>query len=188
MSEVERRRALRDDYIVAVYELSQGDPLNWVSHVSIAEESGMPTADVMTVGQQVAGDHLVEFKTMGGIQGLVAITPMGTRRAEQIILDRDGAGEPRYTSVVILSDAELVRALEPLVGQIRQALDAATEVDPQVRADLGSDLALAEAQLRANEPNRGVIRASLDRIKKYSPTIVGLAALGANIVAIIHGL
>ena len=87
MSEVERRQAERDDYVVAVYELSKGNPLNWPNHQKIAETAGIPEADIVNVGMIAQGEGLIEFKTAGGPLGLVSITPRGIRRAEALILD-----------------------------------------------------------------------------------------------------
>ena len=90
---------------------------------------------------------------------------------------------------VRLTDVELIRLLEPLLGQIRQELDAAPDVDPELKADIVSDLDSAAAQGHATTPNRGVIRASLDRIKNNWPVIVvGGIGVVANIIEIIHGL
>ena len=160
-----------DDYIVALYELSGGgDPLNWANHQQIAQTAGIPEGDVMTVGQQVQGDLLVEFKTMGGILGQVAITAAGTAAAEQIILDAERAGAPRFASLVILTDVELRRKLEPLLGQLREAIENAPDLDPDVKSDLKTDVESADLQTRtATHPNRGVIKAALSRRPQHAP-------------------
>lgn len=185
MSEVERRQAQRGDYLVAVYELSECNPLSWVSEQKIAEAAGIPQGQIIGLSMNAQSDRLVESKSAGG---LVSITPEGVRRAEALILERENAGVPTYSSVVLLTDVQLIRALEPLLGKLRAALDSAHDMDSAVKADIGSDLESAEAQLRANEPNRGVIRASLDRIKTLGPWVAGATGLAADIIAIIHGL
>ena len=94
------------------------------------------------------------------------------------------------SAIAMLSDAELLRRLEPLMGEIRRQLEEA-EVDPEMKADLVSDLESVEAQQHATRPNRNVIHASLDRIKDNWPVVVGVAGgigVVANIVAIVHGL
>ncbi len=94
------------------------------------------------------------------------------------------------SAIAMLSDAELLRRLEPLMGDIRRQLEEAN-VDPEMKADLVSDLESVEAQQHATRPNRNVIRASLDRIKDNWPLVVGVAGgigVVANIVAIVHGL
>ena len=186
---VEQRQNKRDDYLVALYELSGGSTTQWATHRQIAEESGIPEAEVMDVGQAVSDQRHAEFMTSGGIAGgHVAITAVGTRRAEQIITERQRSGAPRYTTVVLLTDPELVRSLEPLVAMIRNDLET-KEVASEVRPDLQADLESAEHQLRANNPNRGVIRESLIRIRDNWPAVVaGSIGVVANIIGILHGL
>jgi len=131
MSDVQRRQAQRDDYLVAVYELSGGNPLSWPSDRDIAVRAGIPEADIMSIAMNAESDRLVEFKTAGG---LVSITPAGTRRAEALILEREGAGQPKYASVVLLTDEQLLRTLEPLLGKLRAALDSARSLWGQLES------------------------------------------------------
>ena len=188
MSIVEQRQQRRDDYLVALYDLSEGNALQWPTHQEIAAVSGIPETEIMNVGQNVSGDNWAKFMTMGGLTGHVAITPAGIRRAERVITEREAAGAPRFSSTVALTDMQLVRSLEPLLATIRTDLET-KDVDPAVKPDLQADLESAERQARANRPNRGVIRAALDRIKDNWPAVVaGSIGVAANIVAIIHGL
>jgi hypothetical protein len=95
------------------------------------------------------------------------------------------------SAIAELSDAELLRRLEPLLGEVRRQLEQASEIDPDVRADIVSDLESVEAQQHAANPNRNVIRASLNRIKENWPIVVGVAggiSVVANIISIVHGL
>jgi hypothetical protein len=188
VSIVEERQNRRDDYLVALYGLSDGSTTQWATHVQIAEESGIPLTEIMDVGQSVSDQDHAKFMTMGGVQGSVAITPSGVRRAEQIITDRERSGAPRISGWAVLSDQELLMKLEPLVAAVREELDKADEIDPDTRADLVSDLQSATDQLRATRPNRGVIKAALGRINDYVPTIAALTGTGAAVTDILHGL
>lgn len=66
---------------------------------------------------------------------------------------------------VAMSDAELLVALEPLLHRLRKSIDEAEGADPDEQADAQADLESANDQLRAARPNRGVIRAALERLR-----------------------
>lgn len=186
---VERLEQQRDDYLVALYELSDGDVTKWPTHLDIAQRIELSVDESMRIGMQLSQQHLCEYKTMAGPHGSVAITPLGVRRAEDIIRRRESAGEALYSTLAILSDAELRQILEPLLTQLRQSIDQSSDVDPDVRADAAADLDSMQDQLRATRPNRGVVRAALERIKaNWVSLVLGAATLGSAITDIVRRL
>jgi hypothetical protein len=187
-SEVERRQQQRADYLVALYEMSDGNSMNWISRRDIGAQAGIPQGEVFAVGQFLSDQRLAQSKTGGGPDALISMTPRGIQRAEDIITEREQKGAPRYSNLVVFSDGELLRKLEPLLGSIRAELDNASNVDPDTLADLSSDLASANDQLHAAKPNRGVIKASMDRIAAVLPTVANVTVILVGIAELGHGL
>lgn len=183
MSQVDRNQAQRDEYLIALYELSDGIPTQWATHRQIAERSGLSEEEVMSVGQAVTAQRHAEFVTMGALDGSVAITASGVRKAEQLIKAR----EPRSTGV-ILTDAELLQKLEPVLAIIRFEIENDTSLDPDTRSNLRADLESVEIQTKAAKPNRRVIKAAFDGIRAALPAAALLTSLALNIETIIHGL
>jgi hypothetical protein len=86
MATIEEQQQWRDDYLVALYEISgRGNLLTWGTHQQIAEASGIPLDEIMNVGQLLSAQGVVKFMTMAGLAGSVAITAPGVLRAEKII-------------------------------------------------------------------------------------------------------
>ena len=51
MTTVEERQQQRDDYLVALYDLSNGDTGQWPTHGAIAERAGIPQDQIMALSQ-----------------------------------------------------------------------------------------------------------------------------------------
>jgi hypothetical protein len=141
----------------------------------------------MTVGQQLAGQGTVEFTTMGGLDGSVAITAAGAVAAEAIIAERERAGQPLISGFVALTDVELLRKLEPLLGELRGAIEDC-DVDDDTKSDLRADVDSTDVALRAKNPNRKVIKAALSRISATLPVVGNLATIGMTVYEVLHGL
>ena len=47
MASTEERTARKDDYLVALYELSDGDTMKSPTHRAIAQRSGIPEGDIL---------------------------------------------------------------------------------------------------------------------------------------------
>jgi len=183
VSEIEERQRQRDDYLVALYNLSKGKTLQWATHRQIAEASGIPEGDIFDVGQLLMEQRLCEFKTMAGLDGSVAITARGIQQAERLIRERESAG-------LVLTDQQLLQRLEPLLSVVRTTLDEnGDQIDPDLRADLRSDMESAASQTVATHPNRGVIAAALGRLKEnWLKITLGVATIAPDVDLILHGL
>ena len=165
-----------------------------ITHQAIAEGSGLPADNsIFDVAQVLNDSHLIELKTMGGLAGHVTITAAGVREAERVIQAKEESGQPRYSTIIVMGDQQLRAALEPLVSAVREQIDSlGSTVDVDTRADLASDLDSANDQLRAARPNRGVIKAALERINTtLSPlatVTASVAAIAGSIAEVLHGL
>ena len=179
MATIEERQRWRDDYLVALYDLSEGNTLSWATHAEIAEQAGIPGDEMFNVGQFLSAQGLAEFMTAAGPAGNVAITAGGIQRAEDIIQARERSGAPRITGLIVFTDQELLQRLEPLLATIRKTLDESEEqFDPETRIDLTSDLNSIDIQLKASHPNRGGVRAALARIKaSWSNILLGTSTV-----------
>jgi hypothetical protein len=191
MATVEQRQKERDDFLVALYELADGDTSQWPTAGSIAEMGHIPSDRIVAIARAVVSAGWSELVTVGNsgpASTHYRLTRPGIQHAEEIITQRERSGEPQYSGIVVLTDTELHRKLEPIVATLRLEIENDQHIEPETRADLLADLDSAHDQLRASHPNRGVIRASLDRIKRSWPAIAGIASLAADVLAIIHGL
>jgi hypothetical protein len=165
--------------MAALYELSNGDLMEWPSHREIAERAQIPEDDVFAVGRYNEDEGYCQARTMGGLDGAVSITARGIRRAEQI-LDKRQQQEP----LILYSDEELRRALEPLVAKLGHVVEEA-DLDAADRADVESDIQSATDQLKAARPNRGVIRAALERVRQNLVAATVLTAAVTQTVDIV---
>ncbi len=188
LATIEERQQWRTDFLVALYELSDGNVSNWPTFGEIAELAGTPASDVEGILEFLSNERLCKVETTGGPAALVSITSYGIRQAEEIITQRERSGEPRLSHLVVYTDQELLRVLEPLVVDILSAAGSAG-LDPDARADVESDVQSATDQLHAARPNRGVIRAALDRIKaNMGSAIAAGSGLISSIDIILHRL
>ncbi len=87
-----------------------------------------------------------------------------------------------------LTDQVIREHLEPVLATLRGQLEDDDTLEPEDKANIQADLDSAEFQLRAAAPNRAVIGAALERIKKTWPLVAQLTTVAAAIVVIIHGL
>jgi hypothetical protein len=188
MSIVEQRQQWRDDYLVAFYDVSGGNAMGMVASEEIAKAAAVPMDEIMSVGQFLKDQHLIEFRTAGGPHGVVSMTGAGIRRAEDIISRRESAALPHISGIVVLTDVALVRTLEPLLDQFRSLIEHA-DMDPETAADLNSDMDSAAAQARASHPNRKVIRAAIERaVTIAAPFVVLGSALLNDVNTLMRGL
>jgi len=188
MATVEDKQHQRDDYLVALYDLSDGDLMRWTTHREIAAASGIPDGEIFAIGQYIVERGSCNFETMGGLDGHVSITSVGVDRAETVIRDRASRGAPHILGLLVLTDAELLPKLEVAVAAIRRELELDTTLDLSTRSNVEADLESATNQLRAAEPNRGVIKAALDRIRSAWPHVVEVAIVSGVIFEVLRGL
>jgi hypothetical protein len=161
--------------MVALYQLSEGDLMNWSTHRTIAQRAGIQEDEIFSVGQYNVEQRYCKFETMGGIDGHVSISHSGIQYAEQLIDDRRRRGLPDILSIVMFTDRELRQELEKLVSSLRRQIEE-VDLDPDSRADIESDLESANDQVRAAHPNRGVIRSALERIRTNAVPVALFAA------------
>ena len=88
MASTEERTARKDDYLVALYELTDGDTAKSPTHRAIAQQAGIPEGDIFSVGYAVTDQGLARWRTLSGLDGGVSITSAGVERAEQILKER----------------------------------------------------------------------------------------------------
>jgi hypothetical protein len=166
-----------------MYKLSDGTLMNWPSARRIAEEAVIPEDEISAVADFVNAAGLIEFKTAGGPDGPIALTTYGVTRAEEIIDERERGGVPLISGLVPFTSptgsfsSHLSRSSPILERRSRKANSI-----PDARADGSSDVESVNDQLRAVHPNRGIIRAAFERIKKLAmPTLI---AAGTTIPAV----
>jgi hypothetical protein len=177
MADIVLRQRERDNYLIALYELSGGRSMAWPSQDQIAEASGVSKEDVIDVGQYLAGERLCELKTMGGLSGKVSITNYGVNQAEKLLLART----PR------IGEAELRQHAEVIVRVLLEEVEKEPSLSADDRLNITSDLASIRDQLQAPNPNRSIIKAGLERIQRIWPAVVNITTVAASVIAILHG-
>jgi len=139
----------------------------------------------MQVGQYLVNEGTIKFETMGGMEGHLSVTHRGVVRAEELISE----GQLSREVGDFLSDQDIRIALEPLLVIIDRAIDETPGLDRNVEANLRADVASANDQLRADEPNREVLRGALNRIGRLGMNfLVGGAALLDSVSILVRGL
>jgi len=89
LTTVADRQRRRDDYLVALYELTDGIAGNRATHAQIGERAGIEGNDIFEIGQTVSHQGFAKFETLGGLFGHVSITAPGIGRAEEIISEHE---------------------------------------------------------------------------------------------------
>ena len=117
LSSIDDRQRQRDEYLIALYELSEGGQLlKWATHAQIAERSNIPDSDVMSVGQFLVGEKFVEFKTMAGMAGSVAITTRGVGEPRNLFVSGKIYGGSQMSSSSECSSHYSLRSRTPSGG------------------------------------------------------------------------
>ena len=168
------RRRQRDDFLVALYELSDGHLGVAATNKEVAETALIPLDQVVETSVMLVREGFIESQMAGGLGNPVLFTDRGIRRAEELLLER----EPQ------LDELDVRGHLEVVVRELRIALDADTTLEPEVRADVEADLEAASSQLRANRPNIEVIRGALLRIKALWPAVATFLGAAAALKAL----
>ena len=164
------RQKQRDDYLVALYQLSEGNLGLSATNAEVAGAANIPLDQVVQTSVMLGQEGLINSSMAGGLGNIVMLTHRGITRAEEL-------QSPRGQQ---LSEMEVRVHLEVVVGELRKALTADTTLAPEARADVEADLEAASSQLRANEPNREVISGALRRIwAKWPAVATFVSALAA---------
>jgi hypothetical protein len=161
---VAERREHRDRVLLAVYDITRGDPFNGVSLTDVAAATDLSAQEVEAARQWLLGHRLAGSASAAGD---IVLTAGGVDRAEEL-LEREEAESPGPESAVVTIEER--RVLERFVWDVRHA-----------------QLATIEAQMRSPRPRREVIRWALAGLKYTAPGVVvgvlantafaGLAAL-----------
>lgn len=179
MVDVELRERERENYLLALYELADGRTVNWPTHRDIGEAAGISDDEVMLVGKDLVDQYLCKFETMGGLDGYVSITQSGISTAERLLTTG-------RTSRI--SDEDLRKKVEVILFVLSTEVEKDTSLNADDRLNVTSDLASIREQLQAPTPNRSVVKAALERIKKIWPAVVNITSVAANVISILHGL
>jgi len=165
VADIEKRQAVRNRVLLAVYELtSGGSALESAQRADIASKTGLDQDGLEEVLFWLQRRGLVE--SAGSLAGDMVLTADGSDRAETLLADA--------VEVVALSVVEL-RLLERFVRDAHAAIDRSDLAGDDL-ADAEAQLATIEAQLRSPRPRRDVVGAAIRAL-----TWVGKEALSGVI-------
>ena len=153
-SSLPERQAARNAFLLAAYELCDGDRRRTLSLPAIAERLGLEPDEAQTLLLWCNDQRFVEALTFGSTFNL---SSFGIDEAERLLRH----GTPLPVSVVVLSVVEQ-RAVESFLADYRKAVDEGLPFeDADDRLDAEVQVRTVEEQLRSPKPRRRVIRAAL---------------------------
>jgi hypothetical protein len=180
MASVEDRRRWRAQFLDALYNLTEGNPMRDVEMSVVAGTiHGLDGDELDGVVEYLTSEGLIEFPGMGG---RICLTLEGIRRVEDALQEAVDNDRPGTDAVAFYLTSVEVRAVEALAHQVSVALESGDldEVRGEDRVELEVDLQTIELQLRAPRKSRTVFRAVLASMAR----ILEGAAGGAVFLAV----
>lgn len=153
-SSLPERQAARTAFLLAAYELADGNRRRTLSGTELSDRLGLLEDETRNLVDWCADQGYVEGRTFGNTFNLSA---SGVAAAEDLL----SRGHSVPLSVLILS-VEEQRAVEAFLSYYRNAVQEGVPfADPNDRLDAEAQVRTVEEQLRAPKPRRRVIRAAL---------------------------
>jgi hypothetical protein len=178
VSELDDRRRRRDDVLVELYNraVAGRGSLEFVEEPDIAKALGVEESEVETAGRYLVDEGLATYPVFGSV---LSITSGGTRRAEEIIEERER--EAAALGGLFLTPGE-VQDVEAAIGPLRAALDdGEIPLAGDDLAEFDADVRAIETQIVSPRPKRGIVGTALHSIAEFlarPDLVVGIAASG----------
>lgn len=194
-TDLEEEKANRFRFVKLLYEKSGGDELRWSNMWDLGTELGLDKETTQRITHYLHGEHLLEFKALGGLIGL---THYGIKEMEQAL------SQPDHATAHFPAAVNVIQIMGNVVGsQIQQGTQESQQVqinqdtrrdlaefltkleksltEIKVEADtlrnLEADIQTIKAQLSAAQPKRSIVRQALSSIQSV------LVGAGATLVA-----
>ena len=153
--EVADRRRERAAYLTAFYNLTTESDIRWATSEEIAARAGIPQDRILRIGQHLANDGFVRFRTLGGIHGSVELTNRGVYEAERLIQSGEADMVLQPSDYGVEADREWANTFRPLATFAYNSFDindkwpdvVATQRVLDSQSDLSIDVIAALADL-----------------------------------------
>jgi hypothetical protein len=148
------RREERRTFLLALYEMTDGDTMNWVNEKDVAGRLGIEQLRGEQIARSVVDQGWAEWRAMGGLMG---ITAYGVSVAEEEL----GSGAVMPLPMLVLS-ADESAAVEAFLTTYRRSADGGgLPLAGDELAEAEAEVATLEAQLRSPKPKRRIVREAL---------------------------
>jgi hypothetical protein len=169
MSEFDEIGEKEKDFLLALFELAEGDPSAQVSVGDIGDRLGIDRQEASAVSEDLMGLGLVDVRTLSGGIGM---SEDGVSAARQL----GAGGGPQDEGERLGSDPVMSEAVRRAVGEVTDGLKCQSGklgLDYDPLTELMADLRTIDAQLTSSRPKTAVIRECLLSIRSLLGT--GLA-------------
>lgn len=207
MTTIEEIKRKRFQFLLRLYELTEGDEHKFVSMWEIGQELGFQVDLTQKITQYLTGEGLIKFQAIGGIIG---ITHWGVREIERALSNPD---EPT-THFLPVSTINIVSVERMIDSQIQQAGSKSTQVvticeerleelkeiiqllkdsvdqlglSLLQKSDLQAEIHTIEAQMLSSKPKNKIITECLKSIRSILESAAG-SILAANLLSRIFAL
>jgi hypothetical protein len=195
MKTVQERQADRFRFLKRLYEVTNADIFSMGQLDEIGRELGLTSDDALAIAQYFTAKNLIEWRAT---QGLLSLTQWGVDEVETALAhpQEPTAYFPPVASLNIIVAESINNSpvqqgntnstqVQSISSQDRDAIRALLEslkvtvaglqLAQDLRSDAEAHLATVEAQLRASNPKRSIIRESLSTLADILKT-AGAAA------------
>lgn len=183
MDSLTKKKANRFRYLNALYERTGGDQMQFLDMWDLGATIAIFRGDIQTVVDYLVGEHLVEYR---GIGGIISITHQGILEVERALEEpeaptryfppvinvlniqsvvgsqiQQGTHGSTQTQTINTNELEAIRAL---VDAFRNNMSGLTlAVDERTEAE--AELQTLEAQLKSTKPKLSIVRESLRTLR-----------------------
>jgi hypothetical protein len=166
------------EFLVRLYEQTQGDPGRTVSLYAVGESLGMDRPGASAAAQALIGCEWVEIRSLSGA---IAISAAGVEAVRAAAGAAGGGDAMPALGDAPVAEADACRRLDQLVAELK-ARTAGLGFDFDTLAEFMADIQTLAAQLGSPRPKTAILRAclaSLAGILNRSPGEPGLAKIRA---------
>ncbi|MGD8292293.1 MAG: hypothetical protein PVF37_11350 [Desulfobacterales bacterium] len=142
-------------FLIQLYEQTQGDPTAQVSMYDIGDQLGLERDATSSLAQNLIGCMLVEIKSLSGGIGISAD---GSQMARKLTEPASDAGD----EFAVLDDSPLIdptgrQAVEKMVSELKNQAGSLGQ-DFDTLTELMADLKTIDAQMDSSRPKTAIIR------------------------------
>ena len=147
--------AAGQQFLIQLYEQTQGDPTAQVSMYDIGDQLGLERDAASSVAQKLIGCMLAEIKSLSGVIGISAD---GSQMARKLTEPELPTGE----EFAALDDSPLLdptgkQAVEKMVFELKNQAGSLGQ-DFDTLSELMADLKTIDAQMESSRPKTAIIR------------------------------
>lgn len=182
MTNIEQVKSDRYKFLKELYDATEGDELNWYEMTDIGRSLGFTDSQTTKITNYLVGEHLVQFRALGGIIGIthhgikeiedaesnpdrpsryfppVNIINIGHMENSQIQQSGQGSSQSIEISQGTYDD------IGELITEISEKIED-LQLPAQAISDLNADIESIRGQLKSSRPKPSVISECLISVK-----------------------